>query len=91
MNEYYLKEMNFDYINDGARSISHETNIQEFLIKKFKFRKAYCKLNVIYNLRIGFLVKLLYSFRLVLKLLNFEPFTKLNILLDQEKIRRSYV
>jgi hypothetical protein len=91
MNKYYLDEKGFDYVNDGARSISHETNIQEFLIKKFKFRKAYCKLNVIYNLRIGFLVKLLYSFRLVLKLLNFEPFTKLNILLDQEKIRRSYV
>ena len=90
MNEYYLQEMNFDYINDGARSISHETNIQEFLIKKFKFRKAYCKLNIIYNSRIGFLVKFLYSFRLPLKLLNFGPFIKLNILLNQEKIIRSY-
>lgn len=90
MNKYYLEEMNFDYINDGARSISHETNIQEFLIKKFKFRKAYCKLNIIYNSRIGFLVKLLYFFRLPFRLLNFGPFIKLNILLYQEKIRRSY-
>jgi hypothetical protein len=90
MNQYYLNERNFRYINDGARSISHDTNIQEFLIKKFKFRKAYCKLNIIYNSRIGFLVKFLYSFRLPLKLLNFGPFVKLNILLNQEKIRRSY-
>ena len=90
MNKYYLDEKGFDYVNDGARSISHETNIQEFLIKKFKFRKAYCKLNIIYNSRIGFLVKFLFSFRVVLKLLNFGPFIKLNILLIQEKIRRSY-
>ena len=90
MNQYYLNERNFRYVNDGARSISHETSIQEFLIKKFKFRKAYCKLNIIYNSRIGFLVRALYFFRLPLKLLNFGPFIKLNILLHQEKIRRSY-
>jgi hypothetical protein len=90
MNKYYLDEKEFDYVNDGARNISHETNIQEFLIKKFKFRKAYCKLNIIYNSRIGFLVKSLYPFRSPLKLLNFGPFIKLNILLNQEKIRRSY-
>jgi len=90
MNKYYLDEKEFDYVNDGARNISHETNIQEFLIKKFKFRKAYCKLNIIYNSRIDFLVKFFYSFRLPLKLLNFGPFIKLNILLNQEKIIRSY-
>tara|TARA_Y100000385_G_C13071883_1_gene629453 strand:+ start:815 stop:1639 length:825 start_codon:yes stop_codon:yes gene_type:complete len=90
MNEYYLQEMNFDYINDGARSISHETNIQYFLMQKFKFRKAFCKLNIIYSTHIGFLVKLLYPFRVVLKSLNFGPFTKVNVLLKQEKIRRSY-
>ena len=40
----YLNENNFRYVNDGAKSMSHDTNIQEFLIKKFKFRKAYCQL-----------------------------------------------
>ena len=49
MNNYYLNEKRFKYVNDGARSISHETNIQEFLMQKFKFRKAYCKLNIIYS------------------------------------------
>jgi len=90
MNNYYLNEKRFKYVNDGARSISHETNIQEFLMQKFKFRKAYCKLNIIYSKPIGTLVKMLYPFRLVLRLLNFGPFIKLNILLHQEEIRRSY-
>ena len=56
MNNYYLNKKNFKYINDGARSISHETNIQEFLIQKFRFRKAYCKLNIIYSRDIRLLV-----------------------------------
>ena len=90
MNQYYLNEKKFRYVNDGARSISHETNIQSFLIQKFKFRKAYCKLNIIYNKPVGFLVRVVYPFRLLLKLFNFGPFTKLNILINQEKIRRSY-
>ena len=90
MNQYYLKEKNFKYVNDGARSISHETNIQSFLIQKFKFRKAYCRLNIVYNKPVGFLVRVVYPFRLFLKSLNWGPFTKLNILINQEKIRRSY-
>ena len=91
MNQYYLNEKKFKYVNDGARSISHETNIQSFLIQKFKFRKAYCKLNIVYSDRVGLLIKVVYPFRIILKLLNFGPFTKLNILINQEKIRRSYV
>ena len=91
MNQYYLNEKNFKYVNDGARSISHETNIQSFLIQKFKFRKAYCKLNIVYSKPIGLLVKVVYPFRIILKLLNFGPFKKLSILINQEKIRRSYV
>ena len=90
MNKYYLNENNFKYVNDGARSISHETNIQSFLIQKFKFRKAYCKLNIIYNKPVGFLVKVVYPFRFILRLLNWGLFTKLNILINQEKIKRSY-
>jgi len=90
MNEYYLKEMNFDYINDGARSISHETNIQSFLMQKFKFRKAYCKLNIIYSPRIKFILSIIYPFKSIISLLKFGPFVKINILINQEEIRRSY-
>lgn len=51
------------YINDGARSISHETNFQDYLEKYFGFRKAYCKLHVAYNRRIKLVVKVLFPFR----------------------------
>jgi len=90
MNKYYLNEKNYKYVNDGARSISHETNIQSFLIDKFRFRKAYCKLNIIYSPKIRLLLSVVYPFRVIIKLLNFGPFVKLNILFDQERIRRSY-
>jgi hypothetical protein len=90
MNQYYLNEKNFKYVNDGARSISHETNIQSFLIDKFRFRKAYCKLNIIYSPKIKLILALIYPFRWVFSLLDFGPFVKLNILIFQEKIKRTY-
>lgn len=90
MNQYYLNENSFRYVNDGARSISHQTNIQSFLIQKFKFRKAYCKLNIIYSLRIKLLLSVIYPMRFLISLLKFGPFIKINILINQEKIRRSY-
>ena len=90
MNKHYLNERKFRYVNDGARSISHDTNIQSFLIQKFKFRKAYCRLNIIYSWKVKLLLSIIYPFRLVIRYLNFGVFSKLNVLLKQEKIRRSY-
>ncbi len=37
MNDHYLNERKMLYINDGARSIRHDTGVQDFLIQKFKF------------------------------------------------------
>lgn len=48
------------YICDGSRVIRHETAFQDYLEKYFSFRKAYCKLNVIYKRGIGIAVKILY-------------------------------
>jgi len=90
MNNYYLNEKCFRYVNDGARSISHKTNIQEYLIDKFRFRKAFCKLKVIYSPRIRVLLILIFPFRFFIKLMKFSPFQKINILIRQEEIRRSY-
>ena len=90
MTEYYLGEKDFKYVSGGTRSISHDTNIQKEYVKKFKFRKAYCHLHVIYNSKINFLVRCLYPFRGLLSLLSFGPFRQLNILLKQELIRRSF-
>ncbi|CAH6793868.1 conserved hypothetical protein [Vibrio chagasii] len=58
MNKYYLNELKFHYVSDGARSLSHNTNIHKFLISKFKFRKAFCKLNVIYDWKVGLMLKI---------------------------------
>jgi len=90
MNQYYLGEKKVKYVNDGARSISHETNIQDFLIQKFQFRKAFCKLHIQYSPKVKLLLLVLYPFRSLIFLLRFGIFKKINILLFQEKIRRSY-
>ena len=90
MNRYYLNEKNVLYVHDGARSLGHETNIHDWLIKKFRFRKAYAKLHVIYRKDIFFLVKVLYSFQsLFYKLETKIPLVKkIAILLRHEDIKR---
>ncbi len=90
MNQYYLNEKNFLYVNDGARSISHDTNIQDFLIQKFRFRKAYCKLHIVYRWDIELAVKVLYLFKSFLPRVNSKILNKISILLKQEEIRRSF-
>ncbi len=49
MNKYYLKDNKFEYVNDGFRNILHQTNIQGFLMEKFRFRKAYTGLYIFYR------------------------------------------
>ena len=63
MNRYYLEERKLKYVNDGARSITNHSNIQPFLIDKFKFRKAYCRLDLTYKWWLGIAVRVLYPFR----------------------------
>ena len=41
MNEYYLGEKNYSFVKAGFRSLLHDTSVQDFLIKKFGFRKAF--------------------------------------------------
>ena len=91
MNSYYLNKLQYKYVNDGARSISHDTDIQGFLIRKFKFRKAYCELHLIYSKKILFLLSLLYPFKDIFLKFNYSFFIKVNTLLRQEIIRRFYV
>lgn len=67
MNRYYLEECKLGYVNDGARSMTSHSNIQGFLIDKFKFRKAYCDFQIIYKPWFGTVVKILYPFRRFIK------------------------
>lgn len=55
------------YIIDGARPIRHETAFQDYLEKYFGFRKAYCKLNIMYRFPYGIAIKILYPFRRAIK------------------------
>ncbi len=63
MNEYYLAEQDFEYVNDGFRSILHQTGIQEFLIKKFGFEKAPTGLHLYFRPPFGQLLHLARLFR----------------------------
>ncbi len=90
MTNYYLSEMGLKYVCTGARSISHKTNAQEFLIKKLHYRKAYCRLNIIYRPIIGILAKSLYPFRNIISKIDTNVTNKITVLLRQEKIRRSF-
>lgn len=82
MNAYYLGEQGLKYVSDGTRSITEHSNIHEFLIQNFNFRKAYCHLQVHYNWWMKLAVKVLYPFRKHIKrpkvkaILNMETMTR---------------
>ena len=90
MNNYYLNERMCKFVVDGARSINHKTNIQDFLIDKFKFRKAYCKLNIYYSIKVTIAINIVYPFRRLLERIQSKTINKLKILIIHEEIRRSY-
>jgi len=89
MNKYYLNDTKLKYVSDGSRSISHNTNVHDFLISKFGFRKAYSTLNVAYSNVLYFFIFLFFPFRQSIKKLPWRLFQKISIVLSQEEIRRS--
>lgn len=66
MNAYYLGEKRLRYVCDGARSITEHSNIQPFLLNKFRFRKAYCRLTIIYKKPFGTLIRLFVPLRKII-------------------------
>lgn len=85
MNRYYLEELKLKYVCDGARSITEHSNIQPFLEEKFKFRKAYCDIQMFYKPLLGFAVNLLFPFRKLIKIKRIQAF------LYQESMARGLV
>ena len=67
LNRYYLEENGFKYVSDSARSITEHSQIHDFLIQNFNFRKAFCHLEVHYQWWMKIAVKLLYPFRKMIK------------------------
>ena len=86
MNNYYLSENKFDYANDGYRTLLHETNFQNFLIKNFGFEKAGLKLNVLYKPAYSLIINCLYPVRKVAGKFD----RRMNAVLRLEEIRRSF-
>ncbi len=65
--EYYLNELHYSYVCSGSRNINHKTNAQEYKVKTFGFRKAYCKLNIAYNPKFKICFSILWIFKDLLK------------------------
>jgi len=86
MNKYYLNERKFWYVNDGFRNILHQTNIQEFLIDKFKFTKVYTKLYLFYKPNLAVYLSASYPLRNFIGKIS----PKLAALYKLEEIRRNY-
>lgn len=89
---YYLNEKSCRYVCDGQRNIRHETNYQDFLIKTLGFRKAFCRLNIVYSPIMNVVVKTLYPIRGLLKFLSNHSAFIYNIysVLKQEQYARSF-
>jgi hypothetical protein len=58
MNEYYLHEKCVDYVNDGFRTLLHPTELQQLLIGKFGFERAYTNLFVYYKPYVSWIMSL---------------------------------
>jgi len=87
MDKYYLDTCKYGYVNDGYRSILHNTNIQEFLIKNLNFKKKYTKLNIHYKKVLSLALSTIFPI-LPLRnhLIKISP--RLNALFILEEIRR---
>lgn len=78
------------YICDGERNMLHQTAFQDYLEKYFGFRKAYCKLHVVYKPSVRIIVSVLYPFRKILKKMdNIRIIHNVNGVLKMEELCRS--
>ncbi len=89
MNKYYLNECQLNFVTDGSRNIYHPTQVQDFLIYKFQFRKAFCKLHVKYNFTAKIAILFLSPFYNHLKKIKGHFFYKILTLLYQDKISKA--
>jgi hypothetical protein len=83
MNEHYLAQQGFEYVTDGFRSISHETGVQDFLMKEFGFEKARTGLRVHYRWPVGPLLRAARPFRGVLA----KAYPKADALFELDRLR----
>lgn len=86
---HYLNELGKRYVLSGARNLNHKTNVQEYEIKNWKYRRAYCNLFVEYRPSLKWVVKVLYLGKALFRILDKLPGVHvLNSVLLQEEIAR---
>ena len=78
------------YIHGGWRTMIHESNYQEYLMKNFGFRKAYCKLHIEYRPLMQIAVNVLYPLRGMIKNVKNKWIYTVWCALQQEEIRRTF-
>lgn len=77
MNRHYLGEKKLRYVNDGSRTVTEHSSIQDFLIHNFGFRKAYCKLRIHYKWWLNVVIKVLFPLRNVIPIRNIRGILKM--------------
>lgn len=82
--KHYLIDQGLKYVMTSARSITQHSEIQPFLIEKFGFRKAYCRLRIYYKPWLNVLIKCAYPFRESI------PIRSIKNLLAFEHLNRGY-
>lgn len=86
---HYLNELGQKYICSGSRNINHKTHVQDYKIRNWNFRPAYCYLHIVYNPKISWLMKFLFLLRKLLLCFDWERhFHQVNSLLRMEEICR---
>ncbi|MGQ4880211.1 hypothetical protein ACOJCM_16725 [Billgrantia sp. LNSP4103-1] len=90
MNRHYLNTRGLAYVSDGARNISHESGIHDFLIERFGFRRAYARLHIAYFPLLIPVIHALFPFRRKIGRAQGNVWKKVAVLLEQEAIRRSF-
>ncbi|MBQ5320181.1 MAG: hypothetical protein J6K17_13900 [Oscillospiraceae bacterium] len=86
---HYLNECGKKYICSGSRNINHKTGTQEYKIRRFGYKKAYCHLHIEYNPKIKVIIKILYKFRkLLMKMDKITLIHQINAVLKMEEIIR---
>jgi hypothetical protein len=78
-------------VSNGSRSISHDTNMQDYLLK-FGWHKQFCRLNIVYGPLAEIGVKALYPFRrYISRLPDHGVLHKVQSVLFQEQLRRECI
>jgi hypothetical protein len=63
LNNYYIAERGFKYINDGFKSYLHGANFQKKLIKEFNYRKCFVEIEIYSKYPLGLIRLLIKIFR----------------------------